>query len=121
MFPSAPRLLTLSLALLVMGCSGPNAPEVRFGMAPTSSTTGGSNSNQSDFEVSQGVGFSTSVNTSSSAASASAATSEGMSSNAGAVLAVLGLVALLIVADDVAGCSGSGCGASADGFGIRLN
>ena len=64
--------------------------------------------------VRQGVGFSGNSSTTTTSTSSQTST-DGISNEAATILAVLGLVALIALADSKAACSGSGCGASGGG------
>ena len=108
------KFATLVLTLFCFGCGQVTTTSYDTGYVPPKHST-----SAAGFEVSQGVGFSTSTTTTTSSTGASSSSDE-ISSSAATGLAVIGLIALLLIADDVAGCSGSGCSGGSGG-GLALS
>ncbi len=100
----------LVLSVFCLGCAQVPAPGYSTGGHQAASATPRAGGPQ----VAQGVGFSTGTGT---AASVQAAPAEASGANTAvtsgaAVLAVLGLVALILIADEGAACAGSLCASS---------
>ena len=113
------KYTTLLLTVFCLGCAQVSPQGFETDNYQTSSPPHGSTGDTVSPQVNQGVGFSTSTGAAvSGQAAQSSASAQSTAIEGATVLALLGLLALIIIADEAQACSGLGCGG--DGFSLSM-